>query len=187
VAMSIMDALKSGGVVRYVTYGNPMAYDRVAQNLVRSAKEADVRVRIVPGISSLDTVLCDLNIDMAPAIQVFETSWLVACQVQPRTDIPLLLMQVGTFGSLRTHYTSRQDGSSLLELVEHLCISYPADHVTFLVRSTGNERHEADVHPISLINLCKVTAEQLGGASLYVPALTDLQPNPDIISRRSKL
>jgi hypothetical protein len=92
-----------------------MAYDRVAQNLVRSAKEADVRVRIVPGISSLDTVSCDLNIDMAPAIQVFETSWLAACQIQPRTDIPLLLMQVGAFGSLRMHYTSRQDGSSLLE------------------------------------------------------------------------
>jgi hypothetical protein len=101
--------------------------------------------------------------------------------------VPLLLMQVGPFGSLRTHYTSRQDGSSLLELVEHLCISYPADHDTFLVRSTGNERHEADVHPISLTNLCKVTAEQLGGASLYVPALTDLQPDPDIISRMSKL
>ena len=182
-ATSIIDALKEGGVIGYVTYGNPMAYDRVAQNLLVLAKTSGITVRIVPGVSSFDTVLCDLRIDMAPAIQVFEASWLVACEIHPRIDIPLLLMQVSAFGSLRTHYTRRQDGSSLVELANHLGISYPPEHTIYLVVSTGNESRTSAVHRVSLCDLCEVSTEELSGASLYVPPLTNVSPNMEIVKR----
>ncbi len=185
-ANSILDDIDESRTIGYVTYGNPMFYDRVAQDLAMRAKGLGITTKVVPGISSLDTVLCDLNLDVAPFIQIFEASWMVACQIRPRSDIPVLLMQIGAFGSLRTHYTQRQDGSSLEELVEHLSPLYPSSHTAYLVHSTGKEGQPTGICPAHLADLCHVTAEQLGGASLYIPAVIDIQPNPSIITRMSE-
>ena len=183
VASTIFKAVGRGRPVGYVTYGNPMAYDRVAQNLVNYAKDAGFSVQIVPGISSLDTVFCDLQIDVAPGVQVFDASWLVACQIQPRIDVSLVLLQVGAFGSLRTHYTERQDGSSLVELVKYLSQVYPQSHQVSLLRSTGQEHHQANVRHIALENLCEVTADELSGASMYIPPMENIIPKEEILTR----
>ncbi len=185
-AEAIIRSVGKGRSIGYVTYGNPMAYDRVAQNLVRAAKETGITVAIVPGISSFDTILCDLNIDMAPAIQVFEASWLFACEIPLLTSVPAILIQVGAFGSFRTHYTKRPDGKSLTELVEYLCRFYPRFHNVSLVRSSGQEQQPPHVRQVSLEGLCNVTAEDLSGASLYLPSAEQLKPNEEIISRMAQ-
>ena len=182
VARSILKAVVPNRNIGYVTYGNPMAYDRVAQNLVEYSREGKFTVQVIPGISSIDTVLCDLGFDIAPAIQVFEASWLVACKIHPRVDMPVLLMQVGAFGSLRTHYSKRHDGSSLTDLIKHLSPFYPSSHLTYLVRSTTREDQRAGVCEVTLSNLCRVTAEQLSGASLYIPPVTNTEPDAAILA-----
>jgi uncharacterized protein YabN with tetrapyrrole methylase and pyrophosphatase domain len=186
VSRAILKSVGNGRTVGYVTYGNPMAYDRVAQNLANYAKEAGFGVQVIPGISSVDTVFCDLQLDMAPGFQVFDASWLVACQVQPHNDVPFLLLQVGAFGTLRTHYTKRQNGSSLAELVDYLCKFYPKSHSVYLVRSTASEGEPSNIRHVSLVDLLLATAEDLSGASLYVPGLNGLLPNQKIISRMSR-
>ena len=90
-ALAITEAIGGGRPLGYVTYGNPTSYDRVAQELVEHGKKRGFTVEIVPGISSVDTILCDLMIDMAPGIQVFEASWLFTCQISPIPTIPVLL------------------------------------------------------------------------------------------------
>jgi len=182
-ARTILHAIGNHRPLGYVTYGNPMSYDRVAQNLLLYAKESGHTLRVVPGISSLDTVLCDLMVDMAPAIQIFEASWLFACEMQPNITAPLLLMQVGFFGSLRTHYSVRPDGSSLAELIEYLCRFYPPYQPVFLVRSTGQESQPASVRQSGLKDLAKATAEELGGASLYIPSVESPRPNAEVVAR----
>jgi uncharacterized protein YabN with tetrapyrrole methylase and pyrophosphatase domain len=177
VARAIIEAADLDRPVGYVTYGNPMSYDRVAQNLIEYANESKLMVKIVPGISSLDTILCDLNADMAPAIQIFDASWFIACQLRPTTEIAVLLMQVGAFGSLRTHYRDRPDGSSLAQLVEYLCQFYPRSHKVSLVRSTGEEEQPAKVRSLEIGELCRATANDLSGASLYLPAAKILRPD----------
>ena len=176
-ARTIIAALDSAHPLGYVTYGNPMSYDRVAQNLVEYAKASDITLQVVPGISSFDTILCDLTVDMAPAIQVVDASWLVACHIEPNIYMPALVMQVSVFGSFRTHYSQRPDSRSLEGLVEYLCRFYPPSHPVSLVRSTGQEGEPANVRTIALGNLCNVTSEDLGGASLYIPVL--MYPTPD--------
>jgi hypothetical protein len=170
VARKIYSALSPGKNVGYVTYGNPMAYDSVAQNLISLCEAAGLRAHIVPGISSLETVLCDLRRDIAPGIQVYDASWLVACEIQPRVDVPLLLVQIDTFGSFRTHYNSLREGDSLKELVQHCCRFYPTQHSVYLVRSRGDETRPAHIMDVRLSQLCDVTGEELRGTSLYFPA-----------------
>jgi uncharacterized protein YabN with tetrapyrrole methylase and pyrophosphatase domain len=183
VAKTIMNAAGPGKTLGYVTYGNPMSYDRVAQELVKHGNEARLTIGVVPGISSVDTLLCDLRTDMAPALQVFDASWFWACRIEPLPGAPMILMQVGAFGSLRTHYTQRQDGKSLKELVEYLALFYPRSHPVTLVRSTGKENNPARVRRVDLQYLCEVTAHDLSGTSLYIPASEDANAQGDLIKK----
>ena len=108
VADTIFQALAETETVGYVTYGNPLAYDSVAQNLVRQAQRSGTPFQIVAGISSIDTLLCDLGVDMAPGIQIYEASWLVTSPVRLDVAVAAILLQLGTFGSFRTHYRDRR-------------------------------------------------------------------------------
>ncbi len=110
VAETIFGALQTSKTVGYVTYGNPMAYDSVSQALAKAAQGAVIPFEIIPGISSVDTILCDLALDMAPGIQVHEASWLVAAQIKLDPSNAVILLQLGTFGSLRTHYRDENAG-----------------------------------------------------------------------------
>jgi precorrin-2 methylase len=170
-AETIFQSVRDGQTIGYVTYGNPLAYDSVAQNLVRRAQQAGTRFQVVPGISSVDTLLCDLGTDMAPGLQVYEASWLVAAQIRLHPTVAAILLQVGMFGTLRTHYRTRPEARSLAELAEYLGRSYPPSHNVFLVRSAGAAGDPPHIKESPLGNLCDVTSEDLLNCSMYIPSL----------------
>jgi uncharacterized protein YabN with tetrapyrrole methylase and pyrophosphatase domain len=172
----VLDASGDGNV-GYVTYGNPMAYDTVAQLIVKKAAEQGRKARVIPGISSLDSILCDMQVDIAPAIQVFEASWMMAFQIVPRVDTHVILMQMGSFGSYRSHYGKRLSGGALTGLVEHLLTVYPREHRVSLVRSTASGQHPEKISTYTLERLSDATVEELSGASLYIPAVRQPTPN----------
>ncbi len=152
-AEMVVQASSDGRPVGYVTYGNPMAYDTVAQLIVKKAAELGRKARVVPGISSLDSILCDMQVDIAPAIQVFEASWMMAFQILPRIDTHVILMQMGSFGSYRSHYGKRLSGGALTGLVDHLLSVYPKDHRVSLVRSTASGEHPEKISSYTLERL----------------------------------
>lgn len=171
-ANSVFQAIEPEKTVGYVTYGNPMSYDSVAQGLVRLATGAGTSFTVVPGISSVDTILCDLGVDMAPALQVYEASWLYASGSQLRTDAAALLLQISAFGSWRANYHSRPQGSSLSSLVEYLCRTYPPDLEVCIARSAGLRGQRRNALRIELQNLCEIPTSDLLNASLYIPAFS---------------
>ncbi len=181
-AAMVLEAKGDGRPVGYVTYGNPMAYDSVAQIIARKASELGRPARVIPGISSLDSILCDLQVDMAPGIQVYEASWLMAFQVVPRVDTHVILVQVGSVGSYRAHYGQRLDGGTLGGLIDHLTSVYPKNHRVSLVRSTASGEHPEKISSFTLERLSDATAEELSGASLYIPALRQPIPDPAMLA-----
>jgi precorrin-2 methylase len=170
VASTIFEAMTDTETVGYVTYGNPLAYDSVAQNLIRQAQASGIRFEVVAGISSIDTLLCDLGRDMAPGIQIYEASWLVASRIQLDVAAAAILLQLGTFGSFRTHYRDWRQATSLEDLRTYLTESYPLSHKVFLVQSS-NQLQPARIVEVTLDKLCHVAAEDFMGASMYLPAL----------------
>jgi uncharacterized protein YabN with tetrapyrrole methylase and pyrophosphatase domain len=181
-AEMVVQASSDGRPVGYVTYGNPMAYDTVAQLIVKKAAELGRKARVVPGISSLDSILCDMQVDIAPALQVFEASWMMAFQIVPRVDTHVILMQMGSFGSYRSHYGKRLSGGALTGLVEHLLAVYPKDHRVSLVRSTASGEHPEKISSYTLERLSDATIEELSGASLYIPAVRQPIPNTAMLA-----
>jgi uncharacterized protein YabN with tetrapyrrole methylase and pyrophosphatase domain len=185
VSEMVVSELRPGSSAAYVTYGNPMVFDRVAHNLVETCKQKGLKVRIIPGISSLDTVLCDLRLDLAPGMQIYDASSLVTHSIEPNVTIPLLLIQVGAFGSLRTQYRRRQTGNSLMALQNYLLRFYSETHNVTLVR-TGRST-ESDLAPTSLGQLSQVSADVLSGSSLYIPASQQPRLNLELVKRMERL
>jgi uncharacterized protein YabN with tetrapyrrole methylase and pyrophosphatase domain len=171
VAVQIADSLETVRPVAYVTYGNPMSFDSVAQNLIELSAKRNFRIEVVPGISSVDAILCDLRVDMAPAIQIFDASWLWAAHLDLNPTIPVLLFQIGAFGSLKTHYNEPPAGESLEALVVYLCQYYPSTHPANLVRSKSCAQDVQHLRKLPIGDLVGLDRTDIGGASLYIPSV----------------
>jgi hypothetical protein len=183
VAETIIEAVNETQCVGYVSYGNPLAYDSVAQSLVHSAGEAGLPFRVVAGISSIDTLLCDLGRDMAPGLQIYEASWLVAARIPLQTDIAVILLQLGTFGSLRTHYKEPPSPAALSGLLTYLGRFYPLSHQVFLVRSTNHGDRPSNIRVLNLGDICSSRTEDILNASMYIPALRQSRLDEDTLEK----
>ena len=181
VARTILDGLNEVTTVGYVTYGNPLSYDSVAQALARESENAGWRLEVVAGISSIDTILCDLRMDMAPGIQVYEASWLVASRTPINAAAPVILLQLGHFGTVRAHYRQRRRAESLADLVSYLAGFYPDSHTVMLVQSSSDAR-PASVARVKLGDLCNVREDQWA-ESVYIPPLQAPQLRADVVAR----
>jgi precorrin-2 methylase len=177
VASTILEGLRQVSAIAYVTYGNPLSYDSVAQTLVREAGRFDADVQVVPGISSIDSILCDLRVDMAPGIQIYEASWLVTSETQLNPSVAAILLQLGHFGSLRAHYRQRRR-ESLADLSSYLCRFYPELHTMYLVQSSNGSR-AATISPVAITQLCTVD-EADWAESAYLPPVQQAQLYPTV-------
>src|SRR5205823_11514314 len=90
---AILEAAMQGKPVAYLTVGNPVFFDSVTQGLLEAGQERELDVRIVAGISSIDTILVDLQRDIAPGLQIYDATALVAYAIKPRVDMACLLLQ----------------------------------------------------------------------------------------------
>ena len=170
VATLVFGSLSRFKTVGYVTYGNPMSYDSVSRLLVDLATRDEIRFEIVPGVSSVDTLLCDLALDMAPGIQIYEASWLVAAQVKLDPTNAVLLLQLGTFGSFRTHYRDSRGAETLGELSGFLAKLYPSNHQIILVQSS-NGSGSSRIRRILLKDLDSRDLSGILNCSMYIPPI----------------
>jgi hypothetical protein len=71
----------------------------------------------------------------------------------------------------------------LLELIEYLYQFYPRTHLVSLVRSTGCADHPAIISSTELFQLREAIAEELSGASLFIPATLTSNPEKQFLER----
>ena len=154
------------GVV-YAVPGHPLVGERTTSLLLPSAEQAGIPVRLVAGLSFVDSTLAALRLDpLAEGLQVLDAGELAALaelnrgQPAPRPGFlptaPLLLAQV---------YNRRVASALKLHLLEY----YPSRHKVSLVRAAGVPGEE-QVKQISLYRLDRATAvDHL--CCVYVPPL----------------
>ena len=180
-AARILASLQEVSTVGYVTYGSPLAYDSVGQELVSAAKAAALPFEVISGISSIDTLLCDLGLDMAPGVQIYEASWLVTHRALLNPSIPVILVQMREFGSFRTHYRERRPASALEDLANYLCSFYPATHEGYMVQSS-NQQFPSLIRPVPLGRLCELEDPDFL-PSFYIPVLKKASPDTVAIEK----
>ena len=163
---AILAPVREGLDVCMVTYGNPAVSDESSHEAIRRARAEGYPAKILPGISALDCLFVDLDLDPGRhGLQSYEASDFIAQNKRPDTQVPLVLWQISVIGDTRTGGTVNRDG--LRVLAERLAALYGEDHQVIV--------YEATPFPVGrpLIEPCAVRALPDAGvtglSTLYVP------------------
>jgi siroheme synthase len=164
--------------VAYLTQGHPMVLDRVATELLRQSSNGGVPVSVIPGVSSVDTILADIRYEPARGLQVFDATNFVRRGMKIDGRAGLLLLQPGVFGIDMPRLTSDAPAPQLTELRDALCTTYPEEHPAVLVRS-ATARMPKQRFQTTVRELDRVPAEALAASTLWIPPLGFGRRQPD--------
>ena len=166
----IITEMEGGPGVAFATYGHPMIFDRIANGLISHCRQNGRSVRVVNGISSLDTLATDLGIEYGQGLQLYDATHVVT-QAQPLNPrAHALLLQIGEFGCSRTsNVIDRAAPRRYLPLIDHLKKFYPPSHRVTIAFSDNGEG--LDLHPVPLSALDRHRQKIVPGATLYIPPL----------------
>ncbi len=157
-------------VVGFLVHGHPLFLVSASEYTLDLARTAQVDVHILPGVSSFDTILCDLAVDHGYGMQLFEATTLVKNGWRPNPALPTLIFQLAT---LMTENVVRdvRGCESLRVLVDLLTPLYPAGHRCTVVHSAAQLLEPPTRVTIALAELCSNDEIELWTRpTLYVPA-----------------
>lgn len=167
---TLLRAADNFSPIACLTQGNPLLLDSVSQSLLELDHIGRIALRIIPGLSSLDTVLSDAGYPIAPGMQIYDASSLLANKISVRADIPCLLMQVGVFGTMFVAAGAVPTGSLLGALAQHLAQVHPPEHECLFVVSPIQSNDNERVVRIRLGELDRLPAMvSVGAGSLLIP------------------
>ncbi|GAA5196500.1 SAM-dependent methyltransferase [Rugosimonospora acidiphila] len=174
-AASVLDAALDEGPVCFASYGHPQVYVHPTRLIQEGAALLGLTVRVLPGISALDTIITDVGLDPGPqGLQMYEATDVLARARPLQPDVPCLLWQVS---AVETGLYSRQRGNAarFARLQRHLLTIYPPEHQVTMVLSANYQLLDAWQESFPLGELAERLAEGLQAGTLYIPAV---RPRP---------
>lgn len=117
-------------------YGHPYVFVTPTPRIVEEAKSVGMTVSILPGISAMDGLFIDLELDPAThGLQMYEATDLILRRRPLVADVPALIWQVGTVGTLVYEEVLKPGVDEMNGFVTYLSEYYPMDHVVTLART----------------------------------------------------
>ncbi|KAF3997023.1 SAM-dependent methyltransferase [Glaciimonas immobilis] len=171
VADRVVNECKTGKTVALMVHGNPMFLVSACEYTIEFAREQGLNAKVLPAISSFDTILCDLEIDLGYGVQIFDPESMIANDWTPNPKVPLLLFQLAQF---RNAFLIKvpPKSLSLAPLSKWLCQFYPPDHQCKLLHSGAHILENGTKLNVSLKELCHHQDLDLGNRpTLYVPSI----------------
>lgn len=101
ISQEIIKITKENENTCFVIYGHPFLLSSISTQLVSNVKKSllDIEIEILPGISSLDCLMCDLCIDPGSCgIQAYESTEFINKNYKINVDSHLVLWQIGVIG-----------------------------------------------------------------------------------------
>jgi uncharacterized protein YabN with tetrapyrrole methylase and pyrophosphatase domain len=177
---TILDPVRRGLNVCALSYGHPGVLDQASREAIRLARSEGHRARILPGVSSVDCLFLDLELDPGDdGCQMFDATDFLVRRRAPDVTVPLVLWQISVIG--RTDVTAEMNHAGLRVLAERLAEIYGADHEVVV--------YEATPFPIGTptVERCRVSgltdAGVTGMSSLYVPAAMRASEDSAMVAR----
>lgn len=125
----------SDGPVTFALYGHPMIFVNPSRQVLEEGRELDMNVEVMPGISSLDTVFCDIGFDPAAnGLQTYEATDLLVREWELNPEVPAMIWQVSV---VETALHTDRDSlpSRFTRFKEYLQQFYPDDHTVHLLQT----------------------------------------------------
>lgn len=96
-ATAVLEAAIDTPPVTFAVYGHPRLYVYPSQEIIEVASHLGLQCRVLPGISTVDVILCDLGLDPGlHGLQMYEASDAMVRGRPLQPDVPCLLLQVGS-------------------------------------------------------------------------------------------
>jgi uncharacterized protein YabN with tetrapyrrole methylase and pyrophosphatase domain len=155
--------------VSLAVYGHPTLFVYPTTLIREAAKHLGLEVEVVAGISSLDTMLIDLDLEPGMnGLQLYDANAILVERRRLDNEVPCLLLQVDAVESA-FHSEAPSRPSRFQRLRDHLLQFYPEDHLVTSVRSASFPIFEPQLVDFELGSLPKQMAERRLGGTLYVP------------------
>jgi uncharacterized protein YabN with tetrapyrrole methylase and pyrophosphatase domain len=175
---NVIAAALANPPVTFATYGHPMMYVFPSRQLRWLAPYFGLRVRTLPGISSLDTMLCDLGVDPgAEGLQMYEATDMLIRQRPIQPDVPCLIWQVGTVESV-LFSTAASRPERFWRIKDYLLRYYPADHELTAVHSSMHPLLEPTTTTFRLGEMEDHHLTLHQGLTVYIPPVR-MRPTVD--------
>lgn len=163
----IMLAASRGKVV-YALPGNPVVFEKTPVWMREEAAKEGVSVRVVIGLSFLEVLYHDLEIDPEAGLQVINGFNFGFYGDYPFTEkLGLLIGQVG----FPTEKNPSAGNNNVEAIMKALLKKFPPDHPVTLVWSTGMPAYENRKATFALADLPKQKGYVRNLATLYVPPI----------------
>ncbi|MDE0610876.1 MAG: nucleoside triphosphate pyrophosphohydrolase [Anaerolineaceae bacterium] len=155
IILAVMAAAREGDVV-YAVPGDPLVGEATTTGLLEAAREADIAVDIVSGVSFVEPLLALLGVDALDGLQLLDGLQVAAMHHPPiNPAFPALLAQV---------YSPAVASDIKLTLMNQ----YPDDFELQLVQSAGTADARVETLPLFAMD----RSEAIGAmTALYLPAL----------------
>jgi len=168
----VLEEVEKGPGVASVIYGHPLFFDDIHTELIRRAQKLGLEHVVLPGISSLDTLCIDLNVDYGEGLQVFEAEDLVELALTVNPHLHTLVFQIGEFGMGTLTSTAPTARGRFKPMEDHLMRFFPADHKIVIASSDEGDGDGPLKFKTRLRSLDSHRRRIPLGTTMYVPPIS---------------
>ncbi|TKG66265.1 SAM-dependent methyltransferase [Prauserella endophytica] len=169
ISRRLVESALDSAPVAFLVHGHPLFLVSATEYTLDLAEHHDLRVSVLPAVSSFDTLLCDLRIDYGYGVQIFDTTTLLKAGWAPNPQVPLLLFQLASTLN-RSVISGDPDQDVLRPLIDLLAPLYGADHRVQVVWSSAHILEASSITELPLRDLATTDLELWRRPTLYVPA-----------------
>ena len=182
----VATALESAPVC-FATYGHPKMYCYPTTLIQRAARVLDLNVTVLPGISSLDTLMVDLDIDPAmDGLQMYEATDVIVRRRPIQSDVPCVILQAAiALDPYNNPGQSNAEGAELLQ--NHLLQFYPADHRATLIVSRTHPLLDPIEVSFPIGELAAAVSRSSNVATMMIPPVHPRPVADDALAQRMRL
>lgn len=178
----ILQDLNTYKNVCVLVYGHPTFLVQSTQQVVKIAEENGYKVKILPGISSLDCLFADLRINPGDGgLQVLEATEMLAYKKIIDTSSHLIIFQIAAIG-LKGHENNEECYKKRLSLLSQFLKNYyNHEYEIILYEASQYPNIPPKITQCRLSDLDKKNISAL--TTMYIPPLRKAEKNLEIIEK----
>ncbi|WP_035833511.1 SAM-dependent methyltransferase [Jonesia quinghaiensis] len=170
IAQLIVGATSEATTVSFVVHGHPLFLVSASEYIYGLAERKSITVHALPSVTSLDTIMCDLQLDLGYALQIYDTTTLLRRNHQLDNRAEALFFQLTS--TLNPNVIDQLGSDdTLAEFREYLLRFYPHDHPVKVVYSAATAFSGSIVQELELSKLSAQSLNLVERPTLYVPAI----------------
>jgi len=173
--------------VCFATYGHPKLYCYPTTLIQRAAKLLDLKIAVLPGISSLDTLFVDLAVDPAlDGLQIYDATDLLIRRRPIQIDVSCIILQpaivLQAYGR-----QSREHSNNLALLQNYLLTFYPPKHVATHTITKTHPLFETVTQKIPIGRLANILEHGSNMGTLFIPPVNHREIADPALADRMRL